>query len=524
MTAAALSRKRPERAECYEEKEFVVYPKVAVFKENSRRLPKDKKNPDADPGTIEFDDDAMEAIAENCNRRIEDTGDFVPIVLRHNPLTHAGDDRKVVGFAGPFWTGKFGRKTPLMAIFAELRIFKRDKEETEKYPRLSVECWLQKNGDPTTGVIDPVCLLGSETPELDLGLRYARSVDHPDQQRFHYQMAMPTSPESGNTFVPGTSGRDKRMDYEAGGIGADGGTGNNQDFHPSTHAGSLSQGDIDQIANAMSELVRLQVQEETADLRDQLAQLQKQLGLNPLTGENAALEQSGNPDDMGEPPVPAEGMAPTAPGNMPPSGDGQGPAGGGKNSSPGDGFNDSKDQATGDKPDSDSDDDKDKKKPMSFSKSAAAGEAADPLAQLQSQLATEQAEKNALLDKIKKMETKQRTALRFSKLESCVAEGIIVDPQEEMKHLADASDEFFDRHVGIVKLHYQRGEASLPGLRTAAGSVRLQYSKLDDGQRQDFRKQAQKLQGEQQKKNPNASYRAALAQVCADNSVDCDIK
>lgn len=133
----------------------------------------------------------LQWIAANQNRRIEDTGDYVPIIIRHNPVD-GGDDRPVVGYAGPFEVAQHG-KTGKAAIFAKNWWIKKDRlEEVKNYSRRSVELWKEPN--MMERFFDPIAILGSETPELDLGVLYAKSgkVDR-------YEAVFPGG---GNTFIP----------------------------------------------------------------------------------------------------------------------------------------------------------------------------------------------------------------------------------------------------------------------------------------------------------------------------------
>ena len=118
-----------------------------------------------------FGKKSMEDIAARCNERITETSDFVPICIGHNG---DGKDPKVVGFAGPFRTGEIGNKKKRTAIYAKWRIFKSDLDEVKRFPRCSVELWTSDK-HPTTGVLDPITILGATTPELDIGIHYAKS-------------------------------------------------------------------------------------------------------------------------------------------------------------------------------------------------------------------------------------------------------------------------------------------------------------------------------------------------------------
>lgn len=136
---------------------FVRIADVPVFIEHQTII-RDRK--------IRFGPEELEAIAERCNRRIEETGDYVPLTLGHTPAPgESKPDPEVVGFAGPFRVGDYEGKK---AIFADFHVFREDVERLRKYPRRSPELWLEENIEDS--YLDPIALLGAETPRLDMGL------------------------------------------------------------------------------------------------------------------------------------------------------------------------------------------------------------------------------------------------------------------------------------------------------------------------------------------------------------------
>lgn len=184
-----------EPAECYEEGDFVVYDDVPVWKEHVNH--RDFGQP------VPFDCEAMERVCRRSNERIEETGDYAPIVIRHTK-DDGTFEPKVVGFAGPYHTRQLGKKKPVRAICARLRFFKRDLDEIKRYPRVSVEYWATKS-QPTNGYLDPIALLGAETPELDLGIRYQKNTDSLVCCRYAAAVANPTAPAGANAFLPSDS-------------------------------------------------------------------------------------------------------------------------------------------------------------------------------------------------------------------------------------------------------------------------------------------------------------------------------
>lgn len=120
--------------------------------------------------------DKLQRIADNNNKRIKDTGDYCPIVVGHTKddgegkVVHERDQPEVIGFAGPFTVKKFF-KTGKKAIFAKWRVFKDKIDLLRKFPRRSVELWVSR------WEIDPISVLGATTPDRDLGLvKLARPV------------------------------------------------------------------------------------------------------------------------------------------------------------------------------------------------------------------------------------------------------------------------------------------------------------------------------------------------------------
>lgn len=156
----------PQRYATYDEDDFIVFPSVPVWKEHTNE--RDFAKP------VHFGEEELREVVERCNRRIADTGDYPPVVLRHTSDEDKSFDPPVVGFAGPFRMGTIGEEDPKPAILADLRVFKEDVERVRRYPRLSVEYWASDD-NPTGGYFDPISLLGAETPELDLGIRFSKS-------------------------------------------------------------------------------------------------------------------------------------------------------------------------------------------------------------------------------------------------------------------------------------------------------------------------------------------------------------
>lgn len=185
-----------------DESQFIVLDDVAVFAEHVTAFEGEDEV---------YDKSVLESMCRNNNLRIEDTGDYVPIILRHTPNPGEEDrDPEVVGFAGPFKLGRLGRKRPRAAIFARFRIFKDRADVIRKYPRRSVEVWAEENLHDR--FIDPISLLAGETPRLDLGLPpglHYRRLEKGRQVRKYAAVA----PGGANVFVPtdGTTQEKRKM-------------------------------------------------------------------------------------------------------------------------------------------------------------------------------------------------------------------------------------------------------------------------------------------------------------------------
>lgn len=192
----SIATLKPEKSPTVEDGDFVAFQDVPVFKAHTTR------------DGHEMDERALRRICQRCNDRIRDTGDFAPIVLRHTD-DEGERDPEVVGFAGPYRLGTVGRLEPKPAILATLRIFREDANKVRKYPRLSVEYWADES-DPTNGYFDPISLLGAETPELDLGIRYAKDNSGLTLMRYAKVTRFQAAPGGSNTFVPGVANADEK--------------------------------------------------------------------------------------------------------------------------------------------------------------------------------------------------------------------------------------------------------------------------------------------------------------------------
>jgi len=145
----------------------------------------------SDGRRVQFDWRLLSAIVRNCNRRIEQTGDYAAVTIGHTK--GPGDNPPVVGFAGPFYLGVLGER---IAIFADIHLYPEYRDVLRRYPRRSPEFILKENLEETH--FDPIALLGGEPPRLDLGLTllYSAVVNGQTVERYAVM------PGASNTYVP----------------------------------------------------------------------------------------------------------------------------------------------------------------------------------------------------------------------------------------------------------------------------------------------------------------------------------
>lgn len=213
-----------------EDGEFYLIRGVPVFAEHQTTA--------KDGRTLKFGRSELEAVANRNNQRIQLSGDYVPITIGHTPdpmavMLGKAQQPEVVGFAGPFTLGKIGPPgQERYSILADFRIFKEDWNRVRKFPRRSPELWLEDSYDKM--FLDPICLLGAETPRLDMGVLYAASLHGRTVEKY-----TAVAPAAGNSFIPSEK-------YAADDDGADSdgdADDNNEPPTDSTAAGSEPKGD-----------------------------------------------------------------------------------------------------------------------------------------------------------------------------------------------------------------------------------------------------------------------------------------
>lgn len=184
--------------------EFVTIPNVPVFAEHVTTSTKGRP--------LRYTRVELAAIAERCNRRIQETGDYAALTIGHTPdaqETAAGKPMPdLVGFAGPFRLGTVGQgPKQRYAILADFHVFKDEVDRVRKNPRRSPEVWLEDRYEDQ--FLDPIALLGAEAPRLDMGLLYARNRQGKLVEKYS------ASPGMGSVFLP-TDDINKRYQAQPG--------------------------------------------------------------------------------------------------------------------------------------------------------------------------------------------------------------------------------------------------------------------------------------------------------------------
>ena len=106
----------------------------------------------------------LEEIVRRNNKRIEDTGDEIPLVIGHTKDGASENDQpEIVGYASNLQVKDFF-KTGKKGISATFKYFKDSVDRAKMFPRRSIELWM------SDWKLDPISLLGATTPERDLGL------------------------------------------------------------------------------------------------------------------------------------------------------------------------------------------------------------------------------------------------------------------------------------------------------------------------------------------------------------------
>lgn len=282
--------------------QFVRVRDVPVFAEHTTK--------DRDGKPVVYNRAALQAIADRCNERILDTGDFPPLTDGHTPsqedLTAGRPMPVVLGYAGPFRLGQIGNRNPRWAIFCDEFHHVGDRARLLKLQRRSPEVWLEPRMEDR--FMDPIAALGAETPRLDLGMsRFCRTADGRTVEKYSAVAPPPVATGANTTYVPGDE-KDSKRRYEAEG---------NKPVD-----GMQQQPDVSQIPEELVNAVVAAFMQ-TKPMQFVLQQMEAQAAPNADPDAAGASEIPGAPpagtEAAGAPPMagdamPAEGMdAPPAP-------------------------------------------------------------------------------------------------------------------------------------------------------------------------------------------------------------------
>ena len=267
---------------------FVNVPNVPVFAEHETTA--------KDGRRLQFGINELRAVAERCNRRIRETNDYAAITIGHTPdpaEVQAGNAKmpEVIGFAGPFRLGKMKDKHGRMryAILSDFHVFEEDHSKLKKNPRRSPEVWLED--DYAEMFLDPIALLGSIPPRLDMGLLYSADHSGPGGRRRIIEKYAAVAPSAANVFIP----NDKYQSPTPGGSSA-----------------MIGPEEVQQIVEAL---------EQTDWVQWVKSQMQGEQGANATSPEMTPPAPETGPElgeATGEMPEAPPGMAPEAPPGMAP--------------------------------------------------------------------------------------------------------------------------------------------------------------------------------------------------------------
>ena len=282
----------PKQMESETEGDYEIFRNIPVFDEHV-----------GDDG-VNYDKRRLQCIADNNNRRIDDTGDWCPLVPGHTPDEPGQEQPEIIGYAGPFKVAVIGNVDPRHCIFADFRVHRDHAETFRKNPRRSVELWPEEN--PDDRFFDPIAILGAETPKRPLGMtRYKASAS--TRKRIRYEMGADVTPVEGgghNTYIPGTSGKKKK---------------NPQTFnHEGTNMEmALTPEFMAQFMEAVSPVFQAMIDDTVSNLfgNDALEQAEPEAAEPGMEGLTAADPMP----DMATPPAPAPPVEGEAPPEMPPA-------------------------------------------------------------------------------------------------------------------------------------------------------------------------------------------------------------
>jgi hypothetical protein len=525
--------------------DFVVIEDRPVWHEHWTREGRDASG-ELETESVFMGPDELKQVAENCNERIRDTGDFVPLVINHTK-DDGSEDPELIGFAGPFIVDRFGKDGKATIFAKKFWVFKSDYEKFRKHPRVSVEYWSSKS-DPTNGVLDPISCLGATTPELDLGIRYGRTSDgvqilrYARESGFVERYEATAAPGGSNTYVAGLTDCDeddeRHLKYQAN-EGGNMGSG-----------GPMSAEALNQFVEAMKPVIKAIVEEQVLAMKDPAPDV-----VDPDAVPTEPMDPMAG--DMGEG-MPGEDMSPGMEGEMPP-GDGMP----GEDSSPADLADTDLEAGPLDDDDDDDDfeddvdvvDDDEEDQPHRYSAAHPPDAASESLDQPQHLLEgamslTEDAKKTVqkyqkerddsvakyqkevaahrdTVAKYEKLKTevdgyklKEMRATRYAKIAALVSDGVVADPDEEIKDIMGENggqaltDEQFEKHCERMVTKYSRVPINRTLPQDKPEKVKLEKA-TDPKVREKYKKQAIAAVNLARKKGETTTFEAELKKAQA---------
>lgn len=183
--AAPPPQSPANRSGSFPEDQFALIENVPVFAEHTTTH---------QGRELTFGPQELQAVVDRCNQRIQNTGDYAVLCLGHTPSTEARErgvqSPPAVGFAGPFRLGsdQDSDGNTRYVVLADFHVFHEDLPAVKKHPRRSAELWVEDTYEEM--FLDPIALLGSEPPRLDMGNVYQR-FDCDGREVLKYSYTMP---------------------------------------------------------------------------------------------------------------------------------------------------------------------------------------------------------------------------------------------------------------------------------------------------------------------------------------------
>ncbi len=190
---AGLPQANVRQAGDFPDDEFVTVRNVPVFAEHTTT--------GKDGRELKFGPQELQLVANRCNQRIQQSGDYAAICFGHTPSPEETKPMPdLCGYAGPFRLGRMGADNRV-AILADFHIYKADLAQFKRHPRRSPELWLEDRYEEM--FLDPIALLSSECPRLDMGMMYSARKGGRLVEKY-----TAVAPAAGNVFVPGAGTSD----------------------------------------------------------------------------------------------------------------------------------------------------------------------------------------------------------------------------------------------------------------------------------------------------------------------------